>query len=168
VANENTAFTRGFENLLRERLKELAWWRFNTLVIKCNGNEASLSRVLNLLKQMAPDYGVKVVVWAKVLSPAFKLGCNKVVKWQLMFPPKATSLRSQTISISLLTKLRRAESLDLGFNWLPLTFRQQCSNSGATVRSCCWSLDLTRHIVRSFGLTLLGLTKSSGQLLMPV
>jgi len=59
-------------NLLRERLKELAWWRFNTLVIKCYGNEANLNRVLNILKQMAPDYGVKVVVWAKVLSPALQ------------------------------------------------------------------------------------------------
>jgi len=59
-------------NLLRERLKELAWWRFNTLVIKCNGNEANLSRVLNLLKQMAHDYGVRVVVWAKVLSPTLQ------------------------------------------------------------------------------------------------
>lgn len=59
-------------NLLRERLKELAWWRFNNLVIKCNGNEANLSRVLHLLKQMAPDYGVKVVVWAKVLSPSLQ------------------------------------------------------------------------------------------------
>ena len=59
-------------NLLRERLKELAWWRFNTLVIRCYGNEANLNRVLNLLKQMAPHYGVKVVVWAKVLSPALQ------------------------------------------------------------------------------------------------
>lgn len=56
-------------NLLRERLKELAWCRFNILVIKRDGNEANLSKALNLLKRMAPDYGVKVVVWARVLNP---------------------------------------------------------------------------------------------------
>ncbi|MCS7186395.1 MAG: hypothetical protein RMK89_05505, partial [Armatimonadota bacterium] len=59
-----------FQSLLRERMKELAWWRFNTLVLKCDGREPSLDIVFNILNRLAPEFNVKVVVWASVVSPA--------------------------------------------------------------------------------------------------
>jgi len=59
-------------NTLRDRLKELAWWRFNTLVLKCSGREPALGAALGILRQISPDYGVKVVVWAQEFTPAVR------------------------------------------------------------------------------------------------
>lgn len=61
---------QALQNLLRDRLKELAWWRFNTLVLKCDGREPTLETVLNALSRIASEFNVKVVVWASVMSPA--------------------------------------------------------------------------------------------------
>ncbi len=61
---------QAFQNLLLERLKELAWWRFNTLVLKCDGREPALDTVLGILNRLAPEFNVKVVVWASVNSSA--------------------------------------------------------------------------------------------------
>ena len=61
---------QALQSLLRERLKELAWWRFNTLVLKCDGREPALAIVLSALNSLAPEFNVKVVVWASVMSNA--------------------------------------------------------------------------------------------------
>jgi len=60
---------QAFQNLLRERLKELAWWRFNALVLKCDGREPALDIALNILRRLAPEFNVKVVIWSSVNSP---------------------------------------------------------------------------------------------------
>ncbi len=59
-------------SLLRKRLRELAWERFNTWVLRCDGRERGLGSVLPLLRRMAPDYGVKIVVWSATMSPAVR------------------------------------------------------------------------------------------------
>ncbi|MFN4179699.1 MAG: hypothetical protein ACK4I8_05260, partial [Armatimonadota bacterium] len=56
-------------SVIRDCLKELAWWRFNTLVLKCNGREPALKTALEILRQLSPNYGVKVVVWAQEITP---------------------------------------------------------------------------------------------------
>ncbi|MCX7642576.1 MAG: hypothetical protein N2116_02030 [Armatimonadetes bacterium] len=61
---------QALQSLLRERLKELAWWRFNTLVLKCDGREPTLDSVLSVLNRLGPEFNVKVVVWASVISPS--------------------------------------------------------------------------------------------------
>ncbi|MCS7263957.1 MAG: hypothetical protein NZ805_03900 [Armatimonadetes bacterium] len=62
--------SQALQNLLREQLKELSWWRFNTLVLKCDGREHALDIVLGTFNRLAPDFNVKVVVWSSVPSPA--------------------------------------------------------------------------------------------------
>lgn len=57
------------KSLLQKQLRELSWRRFNTLVIKCDGNEPKLGEVLDQLRQVSSSYGVKVIVWAKSLTP---------------------------------------------------------------------------------------------------
>jgi len=61
-----------FRTFLRDRLKELAWWRFNTWVLRCDGREPKLGTALTLLADLAPLYGVKVLVWADRMSPALQ------------------------------------------------------------------------------------------------
>ncbi|MGQ9462407.1 MAG: hypothetical protein ACUVTP_05735 [Candidatus Fervidibacter sp.] len=61
---------RELKSLLQKQLRELSWWRFNNLVVKCNGNEPKLGEVLDQLKQVSRSYGVKVIVWAKSLTPS--------------------------------------------------------------------------------------------------
>lgn len=59
-------------SIIGDCLKELAWWRFNTLVLKCNGREPALKTALEILSQLSPDYGVKVVVWAQEVTPTIQ------------------------------------------------------------------------------------------------
>ena len=59
-------------SIIGDCLKGLAWWRFNTLVLKCNGREPALKTALEILRQLSPDYGVKVVVWAQEITPTIQ------------------------------------------------------------------------------------------------
>ncbi|GEM_PF-1010313 len=49
---------------VRERLRMLAWQRFNVWVLESTGQEAVLPALLTEARSLAPFYGVRVVLWA--------------------------------------------------------------------------------------------------------
>lgn len=74
------AFPRWSAQRLRtailERLRALAWQRFNVWVLESNGQEPVLPALLNEAKTLAPLYGVRVVLWAP-MTPTVRIWHKK-------------------------------------------------------------------------------------------
>lgn len=57
------------QSIVQQRLRSLAWHRFNRWVLESTGQEPFLTALLTEARTKAPLYGVRVVVWAP-LTPA--------------------------------------------------------------------------------------------------
>jgi hypothetical protein len=57
-------FASRLRGIIRERLRSLARQRFNVWVLESNGQEPVLSTLLTEAKNLAPLYGVRIVLWA--------------------------------------------------------------------------------------------------------